>query len=73
MSDRLQEELNILKARRKAIKKDLHDLVVEMSATSQVVLMFELGRLEAEISAMEKELEDMAFEEFMREKWKDQP
>lgn len=71
MTDRLQQELNVLKGRRNAIKKDLHDLVVEMSATSQVVLMFELARIEANISEMQKELEDMAFEDFMREKWKD--
>jgi len=69
MSDRIREELSVLKARRRAIRKDLEMLVVELSATSQVVLMFEAARLDNEIREMEQELETMAFEEFMREKW----
>lgn len=71
MKDRARQELETLKARRRAMRKDLEDLAVELSATSQVVIMFELARLENEIREMEQELETMAFEEFMREKWID--
>ena len=66
MSDRMKEELNVLKARRRAIRNDLKNLVVELSATSQVVLMFEAARIESEIHEIEQELETMAFEEFAR-------
>ena len=71
MNDKIKKELETLKARRRAMRKDLEDLAVELSATSQVVIIFELARLENEIREMEQELESMAFEEFMREKWID--
>ena len=69
MKDRARQELETLKARRRAMRKDLENLAVELSATSQVLIMFELARLENEIREMEQELETMAFEEFMRDKW----
>lgn len=71
MSDKLEDEFETLKARREAIHNDLKKLVAELSAPSQVLLMIEAARLDVEIQEMKKELETMAFEEFMREKWYD--
>lgn len=71
MNDRLEEELTLLKRRRAAMKKDLNTLAVELSATSQVVIMREIAILDNEIREMTEEIETMAFEQFMKEKWDD--
>lgn len=69
MSDRLEEELTLLKRRRAAMKKDLDTLAAELSATSQVIIMREIAILDNEIREMTEEIETMAFEQFMKEKW----
>lgn len=69
MSNRLEEELKVMMARRNAIKNDLNNLAVEMSATSQVVLIVEVARLDNDIRELKEEMETMAFEDFMREAW----
>jgi hypothetical protein len=71
MSDRLEEELTLLKRRRAAMKKDLDTLAVKLSATSQIVIMREIAILDNEIREMTEEIETMAFEQFMKEKWDD--
>lgn len=69
MSDGLKDELDVLIARRRAIRKDLETLAVEMSATSQVILIVEVARLDNDIRELKEEMETMAFEDFMREAW----
>ena len=69
MSDRLEEELTLLKRRRAAMKKDLDTLAAELSATSQVIIMREIAILDNEIRYLTNEIETMAFEQFMKEKW----
>lgn len=69
MSDRLEEELTLLKRRRAAMKKDLDTLAAELSATSQVIIMREIAILDNEIRDLTNEIETMAFEKFMKEKW----
>jgi hypothetical protein len=71
MSDRLEGELTLLKRRRAAMKKDLDTLAVKLSATSQIVIMREIAILDNEIREMTEEIETMAFEQFMKEKWND--
>lgn len=71
MSDRLEEELTLLKRRRAAMKKDLDTLAAELSATSQVIIMREIAILDNEIREMTEEIETMAFEQFMKERWDD--
>lgn len=71
MSNRLEEELTLLKRRRAAMKKDLDTLAAELSATSQVIIMREIAILDNEIRDLTNEIETMAFEQFMKEKWND--
>ena len=71
MNNRLEEELTLLKRRRAAMKKDLDTLAAELSATSQVIIMREIAILDNEIREMTEEIETMAFEQFMKEKWND--
>lgn len=53
------------------MKKDLDTLAVKLSATSQIVIMREIAILDNEIREMTEEIETMAFEQFMKEKWND--
>lgn len=53
------------------MKKDLDTLAAELSATSQVIIMREIAILDNEIRDLTNEIETMAFEQFMKEKWND--
>lgn len=67
--DKLQAELEVLTRRRAAIKEDLAKLGADMSATSNVVLLMHIAILDNDIRDMQKNLEDMGFEDFMRKAW----
>lgn len=67
--DKLQAELEVLTRRRAAIKEDLAKVGADMSATSNVVLLMHIAILDNDIRDMQKNLEDMGFEDFMRKAW----
>lgn len=62
MIDRIQEEIDVWQKRRDVIKADLEKFAVELSATSQVVLMIEIARIDAHIKDMKDELADMQWQ-----------
>lgn len=62
MIDRIQEEIDVWQKRRDVIKEDLNKFPAELSATSQVVLMIEIARIDAHIKDMKNELADMQWQ-----------
>ena len=62
MSDRIQEEIDVWQKRRDVIKADLEKFAVELSATSQVVLIKEIAIIDSHIKDMRDELADMQWQ-----------
>lgn len=62
MIDRIQEEIDVWQKRRDVIKEDLNKFAVELSATSQVALLFEVARIDSHIKDMKDELADMQWQ-----------
>jgi archaellum component FlaC len=71
MSDRIEEELSMMRKRREVIRNDLQKFAVELSATSQVALIAELARIEYHIKDIENELEDMKFKSIVNDYFKE--
>lgn len=71
MTDRIQEELIVMKKRREVIHNDLVKFAVELSATSQVALIAEIARIDSHIKDMEDELEDMKFKDIISDYFRD--
>ena len=71
MSDRVEEELSMMRKRRQVIRNDLQKFAVELSATSQVALIAELARIEYHIKDIEDELEDMKFKSIISDYFKE--
>lgn len=67
--DKIQEEIEKMQERRKAIWTDLGEHGTTLSAASQVVLISEVASIDVVISQMKKELEDMGWQEFMASLW----
>ena len=71
MTDRIEEELNMMRKRREVIRNDLQKFAVELSATSQVALIAELARIEYHIKDIEQELDDMKFKSIVNDYFKE--
>lgn len=67
--DKIQEEIEKMQERRKAIWTDLGEHGTTLSAVSQVVLISEVASIDVVISQMKRELEDMGWQEFMDSLW----
>ena len=67
--DKLQEGLEKMQARRNAIWNDLKKHGDTLSAPSQISLIGEIASLDSMIQEMEKELEDMGWQEFIQAAW----
>ena len=60
--DRIQQEIDVWQKRRDVIHEDLNKFAVELSATSQVALIFEMTRIDAHIKDMKDELAEMQWQ-----------
>jgi len=67
--DKIEKELGQMQARRNAIWNDLKKHGDTLSAPSQVSLVGEIASLDSMIQEMEKELEDMGWQEFIQAAW----
>jgi len=65
------KRLKKILGRRNAIWNDLKTHGSNLSAVSQVILIGEIASLDAHISEMNKELEDMEWNDFISAAWND--
>ena len=72
MSDRLEEELGRMQARRNAIWNDLKTHALDLSPASQVALIGEIASIDIHIKDMKQELENMGWMEFMSDLWNEE-
>ena len=72
MSDRLEEELEKMQARRNAIWNDLKTHALALSPASQVALIGEIASIDIHIKDMKRELENMGWMEFMSDLWNEE-
>ncbi len=69
--DKINEEIEKILSRRNAIWNDLKTQGSTLSVVSQVILIGEIASLDAHISEMNKELEDMEWNDFISAAWND--
>ena len=72
MTDRLEEELGRMQARRNAIWNDLKTHAPDLSPASQVALIGEIASIDIHIKDMKRELENMGWMEFMSDLWNEE-
>jgi chromosome condensin MukBEF ATPase and DNA-binding subunit MukB len=71
MADKIEEEIEKAQSRRNVIKNDLKEHGATLSAVSQVVLISEMASIDAVIQEMNKDLEEMGWQEFIEAAWRD--
>lgn len=69
MEDKIEEQLEKMWSRRQVIWNDLKIHGHTLSAVSQVALIAEVARIDVYMSEMEKQLEDMGWQDFIRSAW----
>lgn len=69
--DKINEQIEKILSRRNAIWNDLKAHSSTLTPVSQVILIGEIARLDAHISEMNKELEDMEWDDFISAAWND--
>jgi hypothetical protein len=67
--DRIEEELEKMQARRNAIWNDLKQNGAVLSAASQVALIGEIASIDVHIKDMQRQLEEMGWQEFIEAAW----
>ena len=67
--DKLKKELGRMQARRNAIWNDLKMHGDTLSAPSQISLIGEIASLDSMIQEMQRELEDLDWQEFIQAAW----
>ena len=67
--NKIEKELGQMQARRNAIWNDLKTYGHTLSAPSQIALIAEIASLDSMIQEMQRELEDVGWQEFIQAAW----